>query len=68
MATQVSERVVLAVVRRAEQIGMLNMTPGRARKILEAALAAASDHPPATVAHHADRDLDRYVWRTRDDH
>lgn len=63
--------MVTAGVNRAADFGMLNLTRPRMAKILEAALRAASDHPPASVAHHGDRDLDRYAahgWHNYRDH
>lgn len=54
---RVTDHMVEAAVAEGERLGMLNLGTGRARRIITAAIAAASRHTHATQPR-ADRDLD----------
>lgn len=50
---RITDHMIEAAVAEGERLGMLNLGTGRARRIIAAAITAASRH-----THKADRDLD----------
>lgn len=69
---RITDRMIGATVAKAEALGMLNVSPRRARSLIVAALDAMdTHHGHHGHGRHADRDLDRYgdhgAWQLGED-